>query len=361
MMSESGERDDPYSDEQALPPVEERYRLIEENVRDYAIFTLDTQNRISSWNIGAERMMGFTPDEALGQHGAMIFTPEDRERGDVDKELSIARDTGRAENERWHLRKDGSRFWGSGIMTGLRGEDGRFRGYVKIMRDFTERKRVQEELQSHREQIELLNARLRRAMAETHHRVKNNLQVVAALVDMQLLEAIDAVPAHEVARLGMHIRTLAAIHDLLTDVAKTDVGTGTVSSQSVLDRLLPMIQQTAGSRLVHFDIHDVQLPYRHGTSVAVLVNELVSNAVKHGQGEITVSLTAVADEARLEVCDQGIGFPRNFNPRSRANTGLELVESISRWDLSGQTDYRNRPEGGTRVTVIFPIPASEEW
>jgi PAS domain S-box-containing protein len=359
-MSTTSERDDPYSDEQALPPVEERYRLIEENVRDYAIFTVDPQNRISSWNIGAERMMGFTPAEALGMSAAEIFTPEDREKGDVEKELSKARETGRAENERWHLRKDGSRFWGSGIMSGLRGEDGRLRGYVKIMRDFTERKRAEEELQRQREQIEMLNTRLRRAMAETHHRVKNNLQVVAALVDMQLLDANDTVPAREVARLGMHIRTLAAIHDLLTDVAKTDVGAGIVSSQAVLDRLLPMIQETVGSRPVRFHVQDVQLPYRHGTSMAVLVNELVSNAVKHGQGEIAVIFTGAGDQARLEVYDEGIGFPRNFNPRARANTGLELIESISRWDLQGQTAYQNRPEGGARVSITFPVPPAEE-
>src|SRR5437867_1236212 len=119
---------------------EERLRLIEENVRDYAIITLDTAGRIVHWNSGAERILGYTETEILGKSGALIFTPEQREQSIPEQEMQQAAEQGRTEDERWHVRKDGSRFWASGVLTGLRTEDGTLRGYVKILRDLTARK-----------------------------------------------------------------------------------------------------------------------------------------------------------------------------------------------------------------------------
>ena len=125
---------------------EERMRLLNENVRDYAITLLDTDGRLIDWNAGAERMFGYTAAEALGQPSALLFTPEDRAAGVPEREMAIARDEGRADDERWHLRKDGSRFWVSGVMTPLRDEDGRLRGFAKVARDLTERMRADEAL-----------------------------------------------------------------------------------------------------------------------------------------------------------------------------------------------------------------------
>jgi PAS domain S-box-containing protein len=90
---------------------EERIRLLDANVTDYAIFMIDTHECIASWNSGAERILGYTEDEILGQPAALIFTHEDRESGAEQKEFQTARETGRSDDERWHLRKDGSRLW----------------------------------------------------------------------------------------------------------------------------------------------------------------------------------------------------------------------------------------------------------
>src|SRR4051794_32114502 len=99
---------------------EEEYRLLVESMTDYAIFLLDPAGHVTSWNPGAEQTFGYSRDEILGQHFARFFTPEDQERGDHDRELRVAADQGRAVDERWHVRKDGTRFWGSGITTVLR-------------------------------------------------------------------------------------------------------------------------------------------------------------------------------------------------------------------------------------------------
>lgn len=114
--------------------------MLEENVTDYAIFTIDVEGCIASWNVGAERILGYQEAEIIGQPVALIFTPEDRAHGVVEQELSKAAISGRAEDERWHLRQDGSRFWASGVMTALRDESGNLRAFAKILRDFTRRK-----------------------------------------------------------------------------------------------------------------------------------------------------------------------------------------------------------------------------
>lgn len=354
----------PRDSEQAIRENEQRFRLIEENVRDYAIFLIDVDGCIASWNIGAERILGFREDEIVGRSSAAIFVPEDRERGEAAKEIDTAKREGRAEDERWHLRKDGSRLWGNGILTALRDSNGELQGYVKILRDFTDRKQAEEADHRKQQQIEGLNRRLQRAMAETHHRVKNNLQVITALLDMKIMEGGDYVPISELKRLRLHIRALASIHELLTHVVKTDADVSQISSREMIQQLQPMLLTSIGGRDVTFDIDDIVLPTRYGSSLAMLVNELVTNAVKHGAGAIVVSLKRAGNEVRLTVADQGRGFPQEFSPRTHAHTGIDLIESLSRWDLKGRIDYRNvDPElgGGAQVVVTFPAPRDDDW
>ncbi len=120
--------------EAALHESEERYRHIVEGAEDFAIVTLDKHGKIVSWNSGCERLLGYAEAEAIGRPGAMFFTPEDQEAGMPDHEMNRAQSDGRAVNERWHVRKDDSRFWGSGLMMRLDQDGG---GYLKMFRDRT--------------------------------------------------------------------------------------------------------------------------------------------------------------------------------------------------------------------------------
>jgi len=131
----------------------ERFRLLVEDVKDYAIFTLDPNGYVDSWNLGAERILGYQEAEIVGQSGSCIFTPESLQRGEDKKEQRKAVAEGRAEDERWHVRKDGTRFWASGILTSLRDEAGNLLGFSKILRDFTERKQAEEALQEANRQV----------------------------------------------------------------------------------------------------------------------------------------------------------------------------------------------------------------
>jgi two-component sensor histidine kinase len=204
-------------------------------------------------------------------------------------------------------------------------------------------------------EVEALNARLQRAMQETHHRVKNNLQVVTALTELQVEPGAQTVPATAIQRIGSHLQGLATIHDLLTQTAHDNMDFSVLHAGAILDKLVPLIVSTSDGRQIRYTADDVMLSARQGTALAILVNELASNALKHGSGDIQINLKVDTKTARLEVCDQGAGFPAGFDPRAAANTGLELVDSVGRWDLRGVISYGNQPEGGARVTVTFPV------
>jgi len=131
--------------EAALSESEERYRLLVERVKDYAIFMLDPSGRVVSWNSGAERIKGYQADEIIGQSFSRFYPDEDIQRGRPQRLLKTAAAEGQVQDEGWRVRKDGSRFWADIVITALRDEDGNLRGFSKVTRDITDRKRAEEE------------------------------------------------------------------------------------------------------------------------------------------------------------------------------------------------------------------------
>src|SRR5215212_7331364 len=121
----------------------ELLELLATTTQDYGIILLDPDGCVRSWNIGAERLFGYPAAEVEGTPAHVIFVPPDRMAGVPEIELQTARELGRAEDERWHVRKDGSRFWASGVMIALR-QDGILRGYAKVVRDFTDRRQLED-------------------------------------------------------------------------------------------------------------------------------------------------------------------------------------------------------------------------
>lgn len=143
---------------EALRQSEERMRMLLESAVDWAIFTLDTEGRVNSWDSGAQKIFGYAEQEVLGQKADVLFTAEDRSKGDAQREIRIAREEGRAQNERWHERKDGTLFYGSGSVMPLKDKKGALRGYVKIMRDLTDSKRTQDALRAQMEELTRFNS-----------------------------------------------------------------------------------------------------------------------------------------------------------------------------------------------------------
>ncbi|HBR44480.1 MAG TPA: hybrid sensor histidine kinase/response regulator, partial [Afipia sp.] len=141
--------------EDALTP-EGRYRLLVEAVTDYAIYMLDPEGRVTSWNPGAQRFKGYTHDEIIGRHFSQFYGEEDRKAGLPARALEISAREGKFENEGWRIRKDGSRFWAHVVIDPIRSPDGRLVGFAKITRDLTERKAAQDRLRQKEEQFRLL-------------------------------------------------------------------------------------------------------------------------------------------------------------------------------------------------------------
>src|SRR5215204_693371 len=141
------------SEQMRLPSKDELFELIVESSTDFAIFTIDPTGIVTSWNVGAERLFGYSEDEMLGACGDVIFTPEDRAAAASENERAVALAQGRALDERWHQRKDGSRFWGSGLLMPLKKNAS---GFVKIARDRSEQHRAEEHLRENEERFRLL-------------------------------------------------------------------------------------------------------------------------------------------------------------------------------------------------------------
>ena len=151
--------------ETALRRSEEQFRLLVEGASDYAIFMLDPQGRIATWNSGAERIKGYRAEEILGQHFSKFYPQESVERGKPQHELEVAAAEGRVEDEGWRIRKDGSRFWANVIITALRGQDGQLIGFSKVTRDFTDRKGAEESLVLELGKAVLANPDIRQMLA----------------------------------------------------------------------------------------------------------------------------------------------------------------------------------------------------
>ena len=187
------------ADVQELRQTERLHRILLDSIVDYALFTTDTDLRVTGWNAGCERLLGWKAEEVIGHPAELIFTPEDIARQAPQGEAETALSQGRAANERWHMRKDGSRFWGSGLVMPLRDGD-RVVGFVKIMRDQTERRRA--------EQSQKL------LLSELTHRVKNTLALVQALSDQTLRST--PTPAEFARAFRDRLIALARAHDVLT-------------------------------------------------------------------------------------------------------------------------------------------------
>ncbi len=158
--------------EEALRESEERFRLLVEGVTDYAIFMLDSEGHILSWNTEAERIKGYQQNEIIGQHFSCFYPAEDIEDGKPQRGLRIATTEGRFEEEGWRLRKDGSQFWASVLITALRDEAGQLRGFSKVTRDISERKQAEEALGESEEDARSMSMELALSLSEVFEALK---------------------------------------------------------------------------------------------------------------------------------------------------------------------------------------------
>lgn len=375
--------------EERLRHGEARMRLAVESTRDFAILTLDPQGIVTSWNLGAERLFGWTAQEIVGQPGALLFTPEDRARGVPDDEMRRSQAHGRAEDERWHVRKDGRSFYCSGVMTPLRGEG--LAGHAKIARDLTlsklnERRReaVLSAEQHRRAELQAANALKDQFLAVLSHELKNPLNLIQLHAELLArLPEVQGQPA--VARatevIRQTVRSQARLIDDLLDLSRVTAGKLTldrapVSVMGVIDRVVDTVRDDAVRRQLRLTTEardpDLQALADAGRLEQIVVN-LLSNALKFtpAGGAVHVSVAREDDRVRIDVADTGRGFdPRLaaplFHPfrQGEAPTtrehgglgvGLALVKHLAELHEGRAEASSEGRDRGARFSVWLPL------
>ncbi|MET7460836.1 PAS domain S-box protein [Nonomuraea sp. NPDC005501] len=344
--------------ERALRESEERFRLIVQNVVDYAIFMLDPQGRIVSWNAGAQRIKGYRAEEIIGRHFSAFYPPEDVAAGKPARELVVAAAEGRLEDEGWRVRADGTRFWANVVITALYDDTGELRGFGKVTRDMTERRTAERALDERSRLLtHLVHAQEmeRRRIAWDVH--DDTIQSMVA-VGMRLQLLADQLEGeHAVGALQLNETVSAAVHRL-RDLTFRLRPPG-LDRDGLVEGLTSYLDQVVtGAGLTYTLRHELDREPPAETAITIfrICQEALNNVRKHAQAKaVTVSLASSGHGVLTRVADDGVGVsdpagllavPDHFG----------LIEMRERAEMAGGWwSIRGRPDDGT--TVEFWVPA----
>jgi PAS domain S-box-containing protein len=378
--------------EEALRKSEERFRLLVEGVEDYAIYMLDTHGRITTWNAGAERIMGYRAQEIIGRRFHRFYTPDDVERKKPDQALAVATAEGRFQDERWQVRKDGTQYWASFVITALRDESGKLTGFSTIARDITKRKHAEDE-------IRRLNAELERRVQERtaelqaayqemeafsysiSHDLRAPLIHIAGFVEMlksDLGPKIDE-------KSSRHLQTICdstesmgrMIADLLTfsRIGRAEMHKTRFPLADTVKDVQRDLQAQTQNRKITWTIAPLPEVYADPFLLRQALFNLLSNAIKYtrkrSEAQIEISVETTEKEHIFAVRDNGAGFDMKYasklfgvfqrlHPASEfEGTGIGLANVrriIARH--AGRTWAEGTIDGG--ATFYFSLPVVTE-
>jgi PAS domain S-box-containing protein len=355
---------------------EERFRLLVESVKDYAIFMLDRDGHVATWNAGAQRIKGYTADEIIGRHFSAFYPESDIRTGKTEYELAIAQRDGRFEDENWRVRKDGTRFWANVVITALRDRNGVLVGFAKVTRDLTERRKLEQD------RVQLARAqeavRLRdEFLSLASHELKTPLTVLQLQLE-GLLDRIDPSDRATFGRLQRSARAsqrLAELVDALLDVSRIATGRFALKLEpadiaDVVEGAADRLQDSAAASGCALSVSAAHAIGRWDRSrLDQVVLNLISNAIRYAAGTpIDVAVTCDASDVMITVRDRGPGLPehqiaRIFERFERGvsmrhfgglGLGLYLVRQIT--EAHGGSVTANNPgDGGACITVRLPL------
>lgn len=347
---------------QKLSEPEQRLRLFVERVTDYAIFMLDPEGRVVTWNEGAQRIKGYSAGQIIGQHMSRFYTPQDVERGLPKQLLKLAETEGRVENEGWRLRYDGSRFWADVVITAIRGESGTLLGFGKVTRDLTQRKQ-------HEQALSELTGRLVEAQDRERRRISlalsdttspsfvslvSKLYQIKKRIDGSAIQLVDDSIALAEA-LFREIRTVAYL-----------LHPPSLESDGLLPTLRSYLEAFTKERAA---IIEADLPvelHRLPQQVEVALYRLVQESLKgllHSSGNVRakVALVALPTHLSLEVADMGRGLSSEVleevkNGLGEFGVAFAGVRERTRL-LGGAVEIRSNDMGST-VSATIPLTAA---
>ncbi len=371
----------------ALQQSEERFRLLVESLKDYAVFLLDIGGRVVTWNPGAERLKGFRESEISGRHFSVFFTADEVLRNYPDHLLNLAAHEGQARHEGWRVRKDGTRFWAEVLVTALRDNQGQLVGFADICRDVTEHKRAEEEIQKLnasleskvRERTAELDAANRELEAFTYsvaHDLRGPLRGLRGMLDILQGETRDRLPIEALDYLGRGTncadRMGRLIDDLLnlSKVGRTGLRWSEVNLDKVVAEVIGELESETRDRQIRWEI--APLPSVQGDPglLKQVYANLIGNAVKYSAhanpAHLKVGSRDDHGQQVLLVSDNGVGFDMKyasklFEPFTRLHeaqgfagngVGLAIVDRIVR-KHGGKVWAESRPGAG--ATFYFTL------
>jgi PAS domain S-box-containing protein len=326
--------------EEDLQRSEERFRLLVEGVSDYAIFMLDPNGRVATWNVGAERIKGYAPSEIIGQHFSTFYPPEVKESGWPEHELRVAAEKGSFTDTGWRVRKDGTTFWAHVTITALRDDAHRLIGYAKLTRDMTETKRVEAIELASQQREEMLDAeRSARMVAQRATRLKDEFLATlshelrtplnAILGWTQVLLRGEAPGGPDAQRKAIEVidrnaRAQIQLIDDLLDLSRIMTGKIRLDLQQV--SFASIVEAAVDSAMPSASAKNIRLTAIYGASRDIVsadgarlqqvVWNLLTNAIKFTPkgGQVHVLMQRVNSHLELSVSDTGIGIPESYLP-----------------------------------------------
>jgi PAS domain S-box-containing protein len=361
---------------EALRQSEERFRLLVDNVKDYAIFMLDPEGFIVSWNAGAARIKGYTREEIVGRHFSTFYTREEAAAGKPARELAIARQHGRVEDEGWRVRKDGTTFWANVNITAVYDESNRLRGFAKVTRDLTERRE--------REELERSGARMRKFLATLAHELRNPLAPVRNAIGVMQLEAgLNPTMARSRDLIDRQVAHLTRLVDDLLDVGrimsdKVELRIARVDLSEVAARAIEAARPFTDAREQSVATHMPAEPLivsGDTTRLVQVLQNLLHNASKFSPSGSCIEIFGRIEHqmAVLEVRDHGRGIPvrsldaifelfvqeKHGQSLGEGGLGIGLTLCKSLVEMHGGSIIASSEGEGCGSSFTFSLPLAE--
>jgi two-component system CheB/CheR fusion protein len=326
-------------------PTAEFYSQIIDSLQDYSIFTLDTDFIINSWSSGSTKIFGYETEEVIGESFELIFTPEDLKNGIPTKEIEAAVTEGRATDNRWHIRKDKSVFYAYGLVFPLIGLDGEMLGYVKILRDLTERKQSEDAIKKYISDLEDLNNHKESVLAILSHDLRSPLSAIIS-TSKYLKDNFSKMKSEDVQQmLDLLYKSTTdelSMLDYLVEWARIKYASEVFSPEKInlpayIQKVFKSLNETATLNKVnlHHDIEENTTVFADGKMLLSIIQNIVSNALKHTNagGTISVSSKTEADKIIVRVKDTGTGMSK------------EIMEKLFTPQLKTLSEARKKDKG----------------
>ncbi|RTY90625.1 PAS domain-containing sensor histidine kinase [Flavobacterium sp. GT3R68] len=308
-------------------PTSEFFSQIIDSLQDYSIFTLDTELKINSWSSGSTNIFGYETEEVIGKNFDIIFTDEDLKNEIPKKEIDIALKEGRSTDNRWHVTKDKKLFYANGLVFPLIGIDGEMLGYVKILRDLTEIKRAEDAAKIYMKELEELNTHKESVLAILSHDLRSPLAGIIGTAEFLKLNFRDMEDNDRQEMLNLlHESSKKELNmlDYLVEWARIKYASDVFSPSKIelmehVEKVFDTLKDTAAINTInlHHEIEENVSVFADSKMVLSIIQNIVSNAIKHTQkgGEITVSAKKQDNKLTIQIKDTGMGMSKEIQEK----------------------------------------------